>query len=89
LANFLVFSTANRREMMEIEPAVGQFYLLNGEHINPVYVGAVEAVEEAIINALVAAEDMTTLKPAGKVCRAIDTGALVEVMRRHGRLRSE
>jgi D-aminopeptidase len=85
---FLAFSTANRREMMEFEPVVGHFDLLNGEHINPIYVGAVEAVEEAIINAMVAAEDMTTLKPAGKVCRAIDTGALVEIMGRHGRLRS-
>ncbi len=85
---FLAFSTANRREMMEFEPPVGRFELLNGEHINPVYLGAVEAVEEAIINAMVAAEDMTTLKPAGQICRAIDHDELVEVMRRHGRLRA-
>jgi D-aminopeptidase len=38
---------------------------------------------------MVAAGDMTTLKPAGRVCRAIDTDALVEVMGRHGRLRTE
>ena len=30
-----------------------------------------EAVEEAVLNALVAAEDMTTLRPPGKVCRAL------------------
>jgi D-aminopeptidase len=48
----------------------------------------VEAVEEAVINAMVAAEDMTTLNPPGRVCRAIDAEALVEVMRRHGRLRT-
>ncbi|HSF94978.1 MAG TPA: P1 family peptidase [Thermohalobaculum sp.] len=84
---FLAFSTANRREMMEFEAPLGHFDILNGEYMNPVYLGAVEAVEEAIINAMVAAEDMTTLKPAGRVCRAIDTAALVEVMGRHGRLR--
>lgn len=84
---FLAFSTANRREMMEFEPALGRFELLNAEYIDPLYLGTVEAVEEAVINALVAAEDMTTLKPAGRVCRAIDTVALVEILQRHGRLR--
>jgi D-aminopeptidase len=83
----LAFSTANQRGMIEFEPAVGHFDLVNGEYLDPLYLGAVEATEEAIINAMVAAEDMTTLKPAGSVCRAIDTDALVEIMGRHGRLR--
>jgi D-aminopeptidase len=84
---FLAFSTANQRRMMEFEPPVGHFDLLNGEYLDPLYMGAVEATEEAIVNAMVAAEDMTTLKPAGRVCRAIDTAALVEIMGRHGRMR--
>jgi D-aminopeptidase len=86
---FLAFSTANRREMQEFTGPVEQFEFLNGEYMDPLYLGAVEAVEESVINAMVAAGDMTTLKPAGRVCRAIDTDALVEVMGRHGRLRTE
>jgi D-aminopeptidase len=85
---FLAFSTVNRREMQELSGPMESFEFLNGEYLNPLYLGAVEAVEEAVINAMVAAEDMTTLNPGGRVCRAIDTGELVEVMRRHGRLRT-
>lgn len=50
------------------------------------YLGAVEAVEESVVNALVAAKDMTTLKPSGLVCRAIDHAALTATMRRYNRL---
>jgi D-aminopeptidase len=85
---FLAFSTANRREMREFSGPLETFEFLNGQYLDPLYLGAVEAVEEAVINAMVAAGDMTTLNPSGRVCRAIDTGALVEIMGRHGRLRS-
>jgi len=85
---FLAFSTANQREMPELSGPMETFEFLNGEYLNPLYLGAVEAVEEAVINAMVAAEDMTTLNPAGRVCRAIDTGGLVDVLRKHGRLRA-
>ena len=44
-----------------------------------------DSIEEAVINAMLAAEDTPTVKPAGLVCKAIDHGALVEVMRRYGR----
>ena len=36
-------------------------------------------------NALLAADDMTTLRPAGHVCRAIDHDRLVGLLRQHGR----
>jgi L-aminopeptidase/D-esterase-like protein len=49
---------------------------INPERIDPIYLAAVEAVEEAVINALVAGEDAPTVKPAGKMCRAIDTAQL-------------
>jgi hypothetical protein len=41
----------------------------------------VEAVEEAVVNALVAGEDVPTVKPEGLVCRAIDTARLAEMFR--------
>lgn len=48
-----------------------------------VYLACAEAVEESVINAMVVAEDMTTLRTAGQVCRAIDHNRLVEMMRRY------
>jgi L-aminopeptidase/D-esterase-like protein len=48
---FLAFSTVNRREMQELSGPMESFEFLNGEYLNPLYFGAVEAVEEAVINA--------------------------------------
>ena len=84
---FLAFSTANRRPLMQVSESRFALLCLSDEVLDTVYLAAVEAVEEAVLNALVAAEDMTTLRPAGKVCRAIDHQRLVEIMRRHGRCR--
>ncbi len=58
---------------------------LNDAHLDAVYGPTVEAIEEAILNALVAAESVPTIKPAGEVLRAIDPAALAAVMRRFGR----
>ncbi len=86
---FLAFSTANECDLPQLAPAKMSFEYLNGEHLDPLYLAAVEAVEEAVVNALVAAESMTTVKPAGLVCRAIDHDELRTIMRRHGRLRAD
>ena len=86
---FLAFSTANECDLPQLSPARMTFEYLNGELLDPLYLAAVEAVEEAVVNALVAAESMTTVKPPGRICRAIDHDALRAVMRRYGRLRSD
>ena len=52
---------------------------------DPIYLAAVEATDEAVVNAMLAAEDMTTLQSPRRVCRAIDHDALLEVMRRYNR----
>jgi D-aminopeptidase len=41
-------------------------------------------VEEAVVNALLAAEDMTTLRPAGHICRALDHDQLLAIMKQYG-----
>ena len=46
----------------------------------------VEAIEEAVINAMISAEAMTTVKPAGYTLEAIDHERLKEIMRQHNRL---
>lgn len=78
---FLAFSTANPGPM----PQAGGLLLprveVNAEYLDPLYLGAVEAVEEAVVNALVAGEDVPTVKPEGLICRAIDTARLAEMFR--------
>ena len=49
---------------------------MNGELIDPLYLAAVEAVEEAVINAMVAGEDVATVKPRGRVVPGLDHGRL-------------
>ena len=78
---FLAFSTANDGPMPQSGAAVLSREELNSERIDPLYLAAVEAVEEAVINALVAGEDAPTVKPEGLTCRAIDTARLAALFR--------
>jgi len=79
---FLAFSTADPGPMPQAEPAIVTRRALNPERIDPLYLAAVEAVEEAVVNALVAGEDAPTVKPPGLVVPAIDTGALQRIFAR-------
>lgn len=45
---------------------------LNDELLDPVYSAAIETVEEAVLNAMLAATDVPTARPAGAICKAID-----------------
>ncbi|MGF6176282.1 P1 family peptidase [Ensifer sp. 4252] len=83
---FLAFSTANQITRDEFIDARRQMECIPDEWFDPIYLATVRAVDEAIVNAMLAAEDMETLKPAGKVCRAIDPAALVGVLARYGRM---
>jgi D-aminopeptidase len=57
---------------------------LSKQELNPVFEATVEATEEAIINALVAAEDMEGIN--GNKCYAIPHIRLKEVMKKYNRL---
>ncbi|NGM45684.1 S58 family peptidase [Rhodobacter sp. SGA-6-6] len=78
---FLAFSTANDGPMPQAAGPVLSRQELNPERIDPLYLAAVEAVEEAVVNALVAGEDAPTVKPEGLTCRAIDTARLAALFR--------
>jgi D-aminopeptidase len=60
---FLCFSTGNRNlppnALNAAAPRTFQVTVLADEHIDPLFYAAIEATEEAIVNALVAAETMT------------------------------
>lgn len=76
---FLAFSTANPQPMAARAEKLRTVTELNPEHLDPIYHSAVEAVDEAVINALVAGEDVATVNPPGRVCRAIDRDALRQI----------
>ncbi len=73
---FLAFSTADAGTMQQVRGPLDTVIQLNAEHLDPLYLAVVEAVEEAVLNAMVAGEDVPTVKPRGLICRAIDTAQL-------------
>jgi D-aminopeptidase len=83
---FLAFSTANPMPMPELAPPLWQLEALADDAFDPVYLAVVEAVEEAILNAMLAARPLVALKPAGHRVPALDGERLVAVLRRAGRL---
>jgi D-aminopeptidase len=79
---FIAFSTANANAAGARETANVQ--MMSNERIGAVFEATVEATEEAIINALVAAETMVGID--GHRAEAISHDALRDVLRKHNRL---
>lgn len=78
---FLAFSTANPMPTSADAEFTQTHQLLNPKYVTPLYGAAVEAADEAVVNALVAATDAPTFRPGGHICRAIDTVRLAEIFR--------
>jgi D-aminopeptidase len=83
---FLAISTANPMELPGRGPALWQLQALDDDRFDPVYLAVIDAVEEAVLNALLAADDTPTFKPPGKMVRALKAAELVEVLGRFGRV---
>lgn len=73
---FLALSTANEGPMPQFSPAILTKQELNGEYLDALYMAAVQSIEESVVNAIVAGEDVATVKPPGLTCRAIDRARL-------------
>jgi D-aminopeptidase len=73
----LCFATGNRVSGSS-QPA--RISMLPNEQMNPLFYGAIEATEEAILNALLAAETMTGR--GGATAHGLDSELLVETLRR-------
>lgn len=78
---FLAFSTANDTASQAGAPA--NITMLANEEMDPLFLGTVEATEEAIVNALVAGRDMTGTH--GRYVKGIPQDALVELLKKYGR----
>ena len=80
---FVAFSTANQRAASEPGTSTNARVMANGL-MTPLFAATVEATEEAIVNALVAAETMTGAN--GWTVHALPHDRLREVLRRYNRL---
>ena len=83
---FVAFSTANQRAASEPGDPTNARVLANGR-LDPLFAATVEATEEAIVNALVAAETMTGAN--GVTVHALPHDRLRQVLRRYNRLTDE
>ena len=84
---FLAFATGNRGLQPEDgvdAPATIGLSMVSDGHLDDLYWATIEATEEAILNAMLAAETMTGRD--GITFHALPHDRLVEVMRRYGRL---
>lgn len=77
------FSTANPGAARTEKAAVAISTLSNAS-LDPLFAAAADATEEAIVNALVAAETMTGLE--GRTVASVPLASLENVLRAHGRL---
>lgn len=80
---FMAFSTANGTEASK-ESSLANVLMLPNEMINPLFEATVQATEEAIVNALVAAETMTGYK--GNTIYALPHARLKTILKKYNRL---
>ncbi len=80
---FVAFSTANE-EAAANESGEARLRILANSDLNPLFEGVVQATEEAIVNSMVAARDMTGVN--GRRIYAIPHERLREILRRYDRL---
>src|SRR5499433_2430919 len=79
---FVAFSTANRGAANS--KGVRQISMLPNEQLNPLFLGTVQATEEAVVNAMVAAETMKGINDFEVI--SLPHERLREVLRKYNRL---
>ena len=82
---FLAFSTANRGAYKE--PGPNPVLTVSNERISPLFQATVEATEEAIVNAMVAARTMTGID--GHTIEALPHDKLSEIMKHSAQIPSQ
>ena len=80
---FIAFSTANPEAGRENE--IAHLEMLPNEKIDPIFTAVTAATEEAIVNAMIAAETMEGIN--GNTAYAIPHDRLVAVLKKYGRMK--
>jgi L-aminopeptidase/D-esterase-like protein len=83
---FLAFSTANPRAAYGDDQGLASIQALSNNFIDPLLAASAYAAEEAIINSMIAAEDMTGRD--GLSIKALPHDRLQELMKRYNRTSS-
>jgi D-aminopeptidase len=78
---FVAFSTANAAALKGAP--LSQSTSIGNDHIDPLFAGTVQATEEAIVNAMIAARDMQGND--GHYAKALPHDELVRLLKRYGR----
>lgn len=84
---FIAFSTANAAPLADTSPPLRSIETLDDDVFDPVYMAVVDAVEESVINAMLAAEDMTGTRTEREKIEAIPIAPLLEIMKQYDRMR--
>lgn len=79
---FIAFSTANSGAAQS--KGLRQLTMLPNDQINPIFLATVQATEEAVVNAMIAAETMTGVN--GRTVIALPHDRLREVLKKYNRL---
>lgn len=80
---FLAFSVGNQTPLPHKAGAFIGMEVVNDERLDPVYEAVVQSVEEAVINAMVAAKPMGGTRWDRALVSAIDHAALIEIVGRN------
>ena len=88
---FLAFSVADPMPCPDQAPPIITRHSVNWTHLDPLYLAAVQAVDEAVINAIVANADerFAMVKPKGGEIIGIPSAQLRAAMAKYGRLNSD
>jgi D-aminopeptidase len=79
---FIAFSTANA--LAASSQGVRQLNMLPNDQINPIFLATVQATEEAVINAMIAADTMTGIQ--GHTVMALPHDRLREILKKYNRI---
>ncbi len=82
---FLAFSTANSNAAQGDEKGLSNIQSLSNDHIDPLFSATAYATEEAIINSMVAADDMTGHNKLN--IKALPHDKVCDVLKQYNRLR--
>jgi D-aminopeptidase len=81
---FLAFSTGNPKTALGGEKGIAGLQALDNDHLNPLFAASVFATEEAIINSMVAGQDM--IGHDGFSVKGLPHAKLKEIMRQYNRI---
>jgi L-aminopeptidase/D-esterase-like protein len=83
---FIAFSTANAAPLQADGPALHRIEMLDDDLFDPAYMAVVDGVEEAVVNAMLAAEDMAGTRDGRAGIAALPADRLLGILKRYNRL---